>query len=133
MLAKTSAGGLCTAFPDVCLTPAPPAPAPVPIPYPNLGVEPTDLAFVPNVLMTCTPAHNMSSQPPITNGDNTGVAMGVASGTVMGPARTVTAAFTVVVGGMPLARLTSMTIQNNTNAPGAKIVPSVTNVLVLAP
>lgn len=35
--------------------------------------------------------------------------------------------------GMPLARLTSMTIQNNTNAPGAKIVPSATNVLVLAP
>ena len=40
---------------------------------------------------------------------------------------------TCIVGGMPLARLTSMTIQNNTNAPGAKIVPSVTNVLVLAP
>lgn len=133
MLAKTSAGGLCTAFPDVCLTPAPPAPAPVPIPYPNIGVEPTDLAFVPNVLITCAPAHNMTSMPPMTNGDNTGVAMGVASGTVMGPARTVTAAFTVIVGGMPLSRLTSMTIQNNTNAPGAKIVPSVTNVVVLAP
>jgi hypothetical protein len=133
MLAKTSAGGMCTAFPDVCLTPAPPAPAPVPIPYPNIGVEPTDVSFVANVLMTCTPAHNMSSQPPMTNGDNAGVAMGVASGTVMGPARTVTAAFTVLVGGMPLARLTSITIQNNTNAPGAKVVPSVTNVLVLAP
>ncbi len=133
MLAKTSAGGLCTAFPDVCLTPAPPAPAPVPIPYPNIGVEPTDTSFVPNVLMTCTPAHNMSTMPVMTNGDNAGVAMGVASGTVMGPARTVTAAFTVIVGGMPLARLTSMTIQNNTNAPGAKVVPSVTNVIVLAP
>jgi hypothetical protein len=34
---------------------------------------------------------------------------------------------------MPLARLTSMTLQNSTNAPGAKIVPSATNVLVLAP
>ena len=55
------------------------------------------------------------------------------SGTVMGPARTVTAAFTVLVGGMPLARLTSITVQNSTNAPGAKVVPSVTNVLVLAP
>ncbi|WP_437742754.1 hypothetical protein WMF39_45735 [Sorangium sp. So ce1504] len=49
------------------------------------------------------------------------------------PARTVTAAFTVVVRGMPLARLISITVQNSTNAPGAKIVPSVTNVLVLAP
>src|SRR4051812_9885290 len=122
MLAKTSAGGTCIAFPDVCLTPAPPAPAPVPVPYPNVGVEPTDTAFVANVLMTCTPAHNMSTQPTMTNGDNLGVSMGVASGTVMGPARTLTAAFTVLVGGMPLARLTSVTVQNNTNAPGAKIV-----------
>jgi hypothetical protein len=133
MLAKTSAGGTCMAFPDVCLTPAPPAPVPVPIPYPNVAVDPTDTTFVPNVLLTCTPAHNMSTQPVLTNGDNVGVSTGVASGTVMGPARTVTAAFTVLVGSMPLARLTSITVQNNTNAPGAKVVPSVTNVLVLAP
>jgi hypothetical protein len=133
MLAKTSAGGMCLAFPDVCLTPAPPAPAPVPIPYPNIGLEPTNTGFVANVLITCAPAHNMGTQPPMTNGDNSGVGTGVASGTVMGTARTVTAAFTVLVGGKPLARLTSMTLQNSTNAPGAKIVPSVTNVLVLAP
>jgi hypothetical protein len=133
MLAKNMTPGMCFAFPDVCLTPAPPAPAPIPIPYPNIGLEPTDTGFVPNVLITCTPAHNMTTEPVQTNGDNAGVAMGVASGTVMGPARTVTAAFTVLVGCMPLARLTSMTIQNSTNAPGAKIVPSVTNVLVLAP
>lgn len=133
MLAKTSAGGMCLAFPDVCLTPAPPAPAPVPIPYPNIGLEPTNVGFVPNVLITCAPAHNMGTQPPMTNGDNAGVASGVASGSVMGPARTVTGAFTVLVGGKPLARLTSVTVQNNTNAPGAKVVPSATNVLVLAP
>jgi hypothetical protein len=69
----------------------------------------------------------------MTNGDNVGISTGVASGTVMGPARTVTAAFTVIVGGMPLARLSSATIQNNTNAPGVKLIPSVTNVLVLSP
>ncbi|WP_437965863.1 DUF4150 domain-containing protein [Sorangium sp. So ce260] len=132
MLAKTSAGGMCLGFPDVCLTPAPPAP-PIPVPYPNIAVDPTDMAFVPNVLITCAPAHNMMTVAPLTNGDNAGIATGVASGTVMGPARTVTAAFTCLVGSMPLARLTSMTIQNNTNAPGMKIVPSVTNVLVLAP
>ena len=133
MLAKTSAGGMCMAFPDVCLTPAPPSPSPIPVPYPNTGVDPTDTSFVPNVLMTGTPAHNMKTEPVMTNGDNAGVATGVASGTVMGPARTVTAAFTVLVGGMPLSRLTSVTVQNSTNAPGAKIVPSATNVLVLAP
>lgn len=133
MLAKTSAGGMCLGFPDVCLTPAPPAPAPIPIPYPNTGVDPTDTSFVPNVLITCTPAHNMSTQPVMSNGDNAGVAMGVASGTVMGPVRTLTAAFTVICGGMPLARLTSVTLHNSTNCPGVKIVPSVTNVVVLAP
>lgn len=133
MLAKTSAGGSCVAFPDVCLTPAPPAPAPVPVPYPNIGMEPTNTGFVANVLMTGAPAHTLATSPPVTNGDNAGVSMGVASGTVMGPARTVTGAFSVLVGGMPLGRLTSTTIQNNTNAPGAKVVPSATNVLVLAP
>jgi len=133
MLAKTSAGGTCMAFPDVCLTPAPPSPSPVPVPYPNVGVDPTDTQFVPNVLMTCAPAHNLKTQPMMSNGDNAGVATGVASGTVMGPVRTVTAAFTVLVGGMPLGRMTSVTVQNSTNAPGAKIVPSVTNVLVMSP
>ena len=98
-----------------------------------MGVGPTETNFVPHVLVTCTPAHNMKTEPVMTNGDNAGVATGVASGTVMGPARTVTAAFTVLVGGMPLSRLTSITVQNSTNAPGAKIVPSATNVLVLAP
>lgn len=132
MLAKTSAGGLCTAFPDVCLTPAPPSPSPVPVPYPNVGAEPTDTGFVPNVLITCAPAHNLSTQPVMSNGDNAGVGTGVASGTVMGPVRTVTGAFTVLVGGMPLARLTSATIQNSTNVPGAKLVPSATNVLVMS-
>src|SRR5580698_10169169 len=122
MLAQTSAGGTCIAFPDVCLTPAPPAPAPVPIPYPNVGLDPTNVGFVPHVLMTCAPAHSMSTRAPMTGGDTAGVATGVASGTVMGPARTLTAAFTVLVGGMPLARLTSITVQNSTNAPGAKLV-----------
>jgi len=133
MLAKTSAGGLCIAFPDVCLTPAPPSPSPIPVPYPNVGADPTNTGFVPNVLMTCAPAHNLGTAPPMTNGDNAGLATGIASGTVMAPARTMTGAFTVLVGGMPLARLTSVTVQNSTNAPGAKVVPSVTNVLVLAP
>ena len=67
MLAKTQAGGMCFAFPDVCLTPTPAGP--VPIPYPNMGLEPTDVVFVPNVLMTCAPAHNLATMPVMTNGD----------------------------------------------------------------
>lgn len=131
MLAKTQAGGLSLGFPDVCLTPTPAGP--VPIPYPNVAVHPTAVAFVPNVLVTCAPGHNMTTITPLTNGDNAGVAMGVASGTVMAPSRNITAAFTVIMGCAPMTRLTSASIQNNTNDPGCAIVPSVTNVLVLSP
>ena len=69
----------------------------------------------------------------MTNGDNAGVAMGVASGTVMGPARHLTGAFTVLVGGMPATRMTSVALQNSTNCPGVRLVPSQVKVLLLAP
>lgn len=131
MLAKTSAGGMCMAFPDVCLTPTPAGP--VPIPYPNIALHPTSVGFVPNVLVTCAPAHNMMTVAPLTNGDNAGISMGVASGMVMGSSRNLTGAFTVIVGSAPMTRLTSLSLQNGTNAPGAAIVPSVTTVIVLSP
>ena len=114
MFANTQMMGLDTAFPDVCLTPAPPAPAPVPIPYPNIAAGPTAIPSVYNVLIVAAPAHNMATTTPLTNGDNVGVATGVASGMVMGPSRPVTGAFTVLLGGMPATRLTSMNIQNST-------------------
>src|SRR5260221_8037621 len=98
MFANTQMMGLDTGFPDVCLTPAPPAPAPVPIPYPNIAAGPMASGMVPNVLFMCAPAHNMSSSVQQSNGDNVGVSTGVASGRVMGPARHLTAAFTVLVG-----------------------------------
>lgn len=133
MFANTQMMGTDMAFPDVCLTPAPPAPAPVPIPYPNIAMGPTAIPNVPTVLFMCAPAHNMGTQIPMTNGDNPGVAMGVAAGTVMGPSKHLTGAFTVLVQGMPATRLTSMSLQNSTNAPGCRIVPSQTVVLLLAP
>jgi hypothetical protein len=69
----------------------------------------------------------------MSNGDNAGVGTGVASGTVMGPDGHVTGAFTVLVGGMPASRLTSVALQNNTNCPGMRAVPSQVTVLLLAP
>ena len=62
-----------------------------------------------------------------------GVLMGVASETVMGPSRHLTGAFTVLVGGAPATRMTNMSLQNSTNCPGARVVPSQTKVLILAP
>jgi hypothetical protein len=131
MFANTQMMGMDMAFPDVCLTPA--VPSPIPIPYPNIAMGPTAVPSQFKVLVTAMPKHNMSTSIPLSNGDNAGVALGVASGLVMGPARHVTASFTVLTVGMPTTRLTSMSIQNSTNAPGARIVPSQVKVLILSP
>lgn len=133
MFANSQMMGMDLAFPDVCLTPAPPSPSPIPIPYPNIAMGPT---YIPggtyNILFGGTPAHNMASTAPMTNGDNVGVALGVASGMVMGPSRHLTGAFTVLLKGTPATRLTSMSLQNSTNAPGMRMVPSQFKVLILA-
>lgn len=131
MFANTQMMGMDMGFPDVCLTPA--GPAVVPIPYPNIAMGPTAVPNQMKVLIMAMPAHNLGTVTPLTNGDNAGVATGVASGTVMGPSRHVTAAFTVLFGAMPATRLTSVTIQNSTNAPGCRLVPSQPTVLLLAP
>jgi len=131
MFANSQMMGMDLAFPDVCLTPA--GPVVVPIPYPNIAMGPTAIPSQMIVLIEAMPAHNMGTVTPLTNGDNAGVAMGVASGLVMGPSRHLTAAFTVLFGGMPATRLTSMSLQNSTNAPGARLVPSQVKVLLLAP
>ena len=133
MFANSQMGGVDFAFPDVCLTPAPPSPVPVPIPYPNIAAGPMGVPAAYNVLWSCTPAHNMGTIVPLSNGDNPGVALGVASALVMGPARHLTAAFSVLVTGMPATRMTSVSLQNSTNAPGMRFAPSQVNVLLLAP
>ena len=131
MFANCQLMGTDMGFPDVCLTPTPAGP--VPIPYPNIAMGPMAVPNVPNILILGMPVHNLATTIPMTNGDNAGVNMGVASGTVMGPSRHLTGAFTVLYLGMPATRLTSMSLQNSTNCPGARVVPSQTLVLMLAP
>lgn len=131
MFANTQMMGMDTGFPDVCLTPTPAGP--VPMPYPNMAMGPMGVPAAYKVMFMATPAHNMGTTVPLTNGDNAGVAMGVASGMVMGPSRHLTASFTTLVGGMPATRLSSMSLQNSTNCPGCRVVPSQTKVLIMAP
>jgi hypothetical protein len=130
MFANTQMMGMDMGFPDVCLTPTP---VPVPIPYPNIAMGPTAIPSQVTTLVVGMPMHNMATTIPMTNGDNAGVNLGVASGLVMGPSRHVLGAFTMLVGGMPATRMTSMTIQNNTNCPGCRIVPSQPRVIILSP
>jgi len=132
MFANTQMGGQDVGGPDVCLTPAPPAP-PVPTPYPNMAMGPMGVPAVVKVMFMYAPAHNLATVVPLTNGDNAGLATGVASATVMGPSRHMTGAFTILLGGMPASRLTSVSMQNSTNCPGARLVPSQTKVVLLAP
>ena len=131
MFATTQKGGSNLALTDVCLTPSPSGP--VPVAYPNQADPATAIGFVPHVMMGGAPAHNLGAVIPQTMGDEAGSATGLASGTVMGPSRCTTAANTVIVGGLPLTRMSSVTLQNSTNAPGSTIAPSQTKVLVLAP
>jgi len=133
MFANTQMMGVDLAFPDVCLTPVPPAPAPVPIPYPDIAAGPSAVPAQAKVLFACAPAHNLGTVTPITNGDALGVGTGVASVSVMGPNRPLTGAFTTLLVGMPATRLTSANIQNNTNAPGVRLVPSQPKVLIFSP
>ena len=133
MFGNSQMGGVDFGFPDVCLT-QPPAPGPpVPVPYPDIGAGPMGAPPATKIMFMCAPSHNMGTKIGQTNGDNAGVATGVASGTVMGPSRSLTGAFSVLLLGKPATRLTSVTLQNSTNVPGARIVPSQTKVLLLAP
>jgi hypothetical protein len=131
MFANSQMGGIDLGFPDVCMTPM--GPTPVPVPYPNITMGPLGVPPVAKVLFGMAPSHNMATTMVTSMGDNPGVATGVASGTVMGPTRHVTAAFTVLLTGLPATRMTSVGIQNNTNTVGMRIAPSQVKVLLLAP
>lgn len=128
MFANAQMMGIDLAFPDVCLTPIV---TPVPIPYPNIALGPMGVGGALNVLFGGTPAHNLATVIPLSNGDNAGVNAGVASGTMMGPARHLTGAFATLVGGMPASRMTSMSMQNSTNCVGVRLAPSQVKVLLL--
>lgn len=132
MFASTQMGGMNLGFPDVCLTPAPPAP-PVPLPYPNTSMGPTTAPFCPNILFVAAPAHNLTHPVVVSLGDTTGAIGGVASGTCMQSTRPMTGAFTCLLSGAPATRMTTINIQNSTNAPGMRIVPSQPKILILSP
>ncbi len=131
MFANTQMGGMAMAFPDVCKTPA--GPVIVPIPYPNIAMGPMGVPPLPTILFGGAPAHNLMTEIPLTQGDDAGVAGGVVSSEVMGSSKCMDGANTVLVGGAPATRLTSPTLQNGINAPGACLVPSQVTVLLLAP
>ena len=131
VFANCQMGGMSLGFPDVCKTPV--LGVPVPIPYPNISTSPMGVPPVPNILFGGAPAQNLLTEVPLTQGDDGGVEGGLISQTDMGGASCIDGAFTVLVGGSPATRMTSSTLQNEINAPGACLVPAQLTVLLLAP
>lgn len=133
MFANCSLAGMQFGFPDVCLTPTPAGP--VPIPYPNMAMLPMALPPTTSLkhLISMLPAHNMGTTVPMSNGDNAGVAGGVASGIMMGPARNTMGSMKVFTGGLPATKWLSPTLQNMTNCPGGMtLAPSQCKVMIMS-
>lgn len=115
------------AMPDVCMTP----PFAIPAPFPNMGNNAMALPAYFTIMINCMPELSIGGQYLMTNGDEAGTMGGVASGMIMGMGRPMMGSTCYFVGGMPSWRLTAVTIQNMSNAPGVSAVPSQVTKIVL--
>ncbi len=130
--ASTKGGGQCFAFPDVCLTPAPPAP-PIPVPYPNFGMVNQTKKTASKVKFAGKEVVTKKSEMPRSTGDEPGLNKGVVSATVMNKVIFRKGSSKVIVEGQACVHFTQMTAQNGSNAnmpAGAQIVPSQTKVII---
>ncbi|MFK7985845.1 MAG: PAAR-like domain-containing protein [Sandaracinaceae bacterium] len=133
---STNMAGTTMAFPDVCLTPAPPAPNPVPIPYPNVGQCATAMANTCAVKVKILNKNVLTIKSKVmsTQGDQAGVNGGVTSGMFGGPCARTQSSMKVLVEGSPAVRNLDLIGSNGTspNAPvGNQLAPSQTIVLCL--
>ena len=110
------------ATPDVCKTP----PLAVPTPYPNMGNNALAIPTYFTIAINAMPELNLTAMYAITNGDEAGAMGGVASGMIMGMGRPMLGSQVCFVAGQPVWRMTAMTLQNLSNAPGTTTVPSQT-------
>lgn len=132
-VATKKAGGICFAFPDVCITPAV---VPVPIPYPNLG-QLSDAEKVSDgstgtgkvqVAGHCVILASTSDVPQ-TTGDEAGSTGGITSGVIKGKVEFTKGSSTVQIHGKAVVRMLDPTKQNNGNAIGI-VLGGEPNVLV---
>ncbi len=115
MLAVCQLPSLAVGFPDVCKTPVPP------VPHIDTATSSMGVPVVWNVWLMCAPVHTLATPVPVTLGDTAGVGGGVISQTFMGQSRYMTGAYSMLVRGAPIVRMTSLTLQNTINAPGFKV------------
>ncbi len=126
------AGGSNFCFPDVCNTPTPAGP--VPIPYPNTSLPPTAVPACYTIIMGAGPALNLGSIPPMSNGDNAGVAGGIKSNGFMQKVEPKQFSGKVYAKGKKVTYAFSPSGHNgsNANTVGLQVAPSQTTVWVSA-
>lgn len=111
----TTKGGICFAFPNVCLTQV--GPASVPIPYPSIG-KLTDAGGTSKVKAGGSNVVRKSDEIRSTTGDSAGQT-GVTSGMpVGGKVEFITYSATVKAEGSEVVRMFDQTKQNSGNAVG---------------
>lgn len=110
-------------IPDVCITQPPGPVPPIPIVYPNSANEALGFPAVNYVLVGGAPAHNISSVVSLSTGDLPGI-MGVASGTVLGPATTMGGSPKLLLGYLPAKRVSSWGMSNGINCPFVALIPN---------
>jgi hypothetical protein len=114
-------GGITSAFPDVCKTPAPPAP-PIPIPYPNMAKSSDTANGTSTVKCDGNPACVKDSNFSTSTGDEAGSLRGVASNKVKGKAEFVNFSFDVMFEGKNVARALDLMLHNDKNTPPFPVV-----------
>ncbi len=110
----TTSGGICFAFPNVCLTQV--GPATVPIPYPSIG----QLSSAGGSSKVKAGGNNVVRKADTiasTTGDSAGQS-GVTSGTVGGKVEFASFSSSVKAEGSEVVRMFDQTKQNNGNAVG---------------
>lgn len=111
-----SSNGITTAFPDVCLTPAPPG-SPIPIPYPNIALSSDSAKGAKKVKADGNPVLHKDSNFSRSSGDEPGTSKGVVSAKVMGKAEFVTFSMDVKVEGKQISRALDLMLHNDKNTP----------------
>jgi hypothetical protein len=121
-LVHKDSGGVTSAFPDVCLTPAPPAP-PVPIPYPNIAQSSDTAEGTSTVKCDGNPVCIQSSNFSTSSGDEAGNAPGgVVSSKIKGKAEFVNFSFDVKFDGKSVERAMDLMLHNDKNTPPFPVI-----------
>lgn len=131
--AATKAGGNAMGFPDTCKVPAPPAP-PVPTPFPNMAMlnqaNPGTCALMVKIMNQ--PACHKMTMIPMSSGDEAGVAGGLVSSMIKGPAAFKMGVMKVKIAGNDAINQMKSLGQNGSsaNAMGTLLSPSQTKVII---